>query len=171
MKIAQTMPFGSLCYFYCGTNTTANKYNYIEVVFVTLTKSSRERGLASSGCGFGRRFRSPLHSAGKPGAQPSGTDSFRRTAGSGQGGATVRSHNVPAECLGILNILELTQPGLANPLSRRPSLQKITHTQNVTNSPHIILKRHTKSIKKTKIPIEIRPKLCYNITSKRKNLQ
>ena len=37
-------------------------------------------------------------------------------------GATVHSHNVPAEYLGLLNILELTQPGRANPHSQRPIL-------------------------------------------------
>jgi len=48
------------------------------------------------------------YSAKQPGAQPSGTDSFRRAAGSGQGGATGHSHNVAAGYLAILNILELT---------------------------------------------------------------
>jgi len=37
--------------------------------------------------------------------------------GSELGAATGRSHNVAAECLGILNILELPQPECANPLS------------------------------------------------------
>jgi len=56
--------------------------------------------------------------------QPSGTDSLRLTAGSGQGGATVHSHSVTAEYLGILSILERTQAGHVNPLSWRPFLKK-----------------------------------------------
>jgi len=43
-------------------------------------------------------------------------------AGSELGAATGHSHSVPAEYLGILNILELTQPGHAHSLSRRPFL-------------------------------------------------
>ncbi len=65
--------------------------------------------------------RSPWYSAEKPGAQPSATCSFRRTAGSGQGGATGHSHSVAAECLGLLDILERTPPGRVHPLSWRPS--------------------------------------------------
>ena len=77
---------------------------------VTHVKNSRERGGGRCGSVFGGMIRSPLPSASNPGAQPSGTDSFRRTAGSGQGGATVRSHSVAAEGLGILIILERTAP-------------------------------------------------------------
>ena len=62
-------------------------------------------------------FRIAWYSAKQLGAQPSGTDSFRRTAGSGQGGATGHSHSVAAECLGLLDILERTPPGRVHPLS------------------------------------------------------
>ena len=131
----------------------------------------RERGCASPGCVRSRMIRIPKHSAGtlwlRTVAPPCPLPAVRRKLSVPLGCAP----GFPAECKGLLNLLPKPQPELANPLSRRPSLQKITHTQNVTNSPHIILKRHIKSIKKTKIPIEIRPKLCYNITSKRKNLQ
>ena len=60
----------------------------------------------------------------KPGAQPSGTDSFRQTAGSGQGAATGHSQGVSAECLGLLGILESTHPGQSRPLSRRSAFTK-----------------------------------------------
>jgi len=87
-----------------------------------LAKNSRERGWAHSGGGFGRMFRIAWYSAKQLGAQPSGTDSFRRTAGSGQGGATGHSHNVAAGCLAILNILERTPPECTHPFSWRPFL-------------------------------------------------
>ncbi len=54
-----------------------------------------ERGLARPGGVRSRMVRSARHSATKPGEQPSGTDSFRQTAGSGQGGATVHSQSMP----------------------------------------------------------------------------
>jgi len=57
-------------------------------------------------------FRIAWYSAKQLGAQPSGTDSFRRTAGSGQGAATGHSQGVAAGYLAILNILELTPPSV-----------------------------------------------------------
>jgi hypothetical protein len=91
-----------------------------------LAKNSRERGGVHSGGGFGRMVRIAWYSAKQLGAQPSGTDSFRRTAGSGQGAATGHSHNVAAGYLAILNILELTPPECTPPLSWRPFLYKFT---------------------------------------------
>ncbi len=89
-------------------------------IFAALAKNSRERGLARPGCGFGRMLRRLWHPAQEAGAQPSGTDSFRRTAGSGQGAATVHSQNVTAGCLRLLSILELTQPGVPIPFPGVP---------------------------------------------------
>jgi len=80
-------------------------------------KNSQERGAARPGGGFGRMVRSSWYSVGKAGAQPSATFSFRQTAGSELGGATVHSHSVPAEYLELLTILERTPPGRAAPLS------------------------------------------------------
>ncbi len=95
-----------------------------------LAKNSRESGSASPGGGFGRMVRIPWYSAGQPGAQPSGTFSFRRSAGSELGAATVHSHSVAAECLGFLNILERTPPGQANPLSWRPFMKYMFFPKN-----------------------------------------
>ena len=98
--------------------------SYFVCFFVTHEKDSRERGLARSGGGFGRMVRSLWRPAGKLGAQPSGTFSFRQDAGSELGAATVHSHSVAAGRLGLLTILERTQPERANPLSRRPPHHK-----------------------------------------------
>jgi len=62
------------------SNTTANKTNHIELVFVAFTKNSRERKLARPGCGFGRMVRISWYSAKQPGAQPSGTFSCQQAA-------------------------------------------------------------------------------------------
>ena len=48
--------------------------------FVAFTKSSRERGCASPGGGFGRMFRIAWYSAKQLGAQPSGTFSCQQAA-------------------------------------------------------------------------------------------
>ena len=66
----------------------------------------------------------------EPGAEPSGTFSFWRSQGE-LGGAPGRSHNVNAECLGILSIPE--QETQARPFpphpSSAPSIKHVTQCQ------------------------------------------
>ena len=116
---------------------------------VQLGKDSRRKG---SGAGFPVTLEkclgalSILHK--KPGAQPSATDSFRRSAGSGQGGATVRSHSVTAGYLGLLTFWKRNRKPAPFPILRRPSyLSKKSHQK-------IHLKLQPSTIYRTfKIPV------------------
>ena len=120
-------------------SSTANKPYRARLA--ALAKNSRERGWVHSGGGFERMFRIAWYSAKQLGAQPSGTDRFRRTAGSGQGGATGHSQGVAAGYLAILNILELTLPECTHPFSWRPFLQKFTKAIQTRSSYSLYILR------------------------------
>ena len=113
--------------FFCG-NAMPLIPSHCLSFHVQFGKDSRRKG---SGAGFPVTLEkclgalSILHK--KPGAQPSGTDSFRRSAGSGQGGATVRSHSVTAGYLGLLTFWKRNRKP-----APRPFLQRSPPT-----SPHI----------------------------------
>ena len=96
--------------------------------YLACGKNSRRKG---GGAGLRSRWknvRSPWHPVGKAGAQPSGTCSFRRVAGSGQGGATGHSHSVAAGCLGLLTFWKRLRSPAPPPFLQRP--------------PHILKKIH-----------------------------
>jgi len=93
----------------------------LPLLLAAVEKNSRERGLVSPPAALEEGLEAIGILQNNLGAQPSGTFSLRRAAGSELGAATGHSHSVPAGYLGLLNILERTPPEHTNPLSRRPS--------------------------------------------------
>ena len=91
-------------------------------LYFELGKNSRRKGC---GAGFLRRWknvRSPSYAAKQSGAQPSGTFSCRRIAGSELGAATVRSRNVTAGYVGLLTFWKRNRKHAPLPFLWRPLL-------------------------------------------------
>ncbi len=120
--------------FFCG-NAMPLIPSHCLSFHVQFGKDSRRKG---SGAGFPVTLEkclgalSILHK--KPGAQPSGTDSFRRSAGSGQGGATVRSHSVTAGYLGLLTFWKRNRKPAPLPFLRRPPSSQPSLTTPTSSS-------------------------------------